>query len=263
MTIVRIKSVPRGGDAGLVGRVGRLGGVQGRRRLVRFSDGTTTALMRSRLENTEPYEALGDVDPFAAAAQRWVPVSMWDGSAYRFPPKPTAKFLRGEVEAIGLSYADTTVQYRRGDGTLVVTWTTPSVTLEGVALGRFRVELSVRCADPYGTIFVNALEPNRPRRNPDITHPHVRDDEICLGEGEESFGVAVESGRLADAADVVWSVLRTWSPDTCFGGIHLDTWDYFACPNCLAAVPTEPTPSGCPQCAPPPRRKKNAPTRPR
>lgn len=262
MTIVRIKSVPRGGDAGLVGRVGRLGGVQGRRRLVRFSDGTTTALMRSRLENAPPYEVLGNADPFVAAAQKWATPSVWDGGKYRTLPVPTADFLRGEAEAIGLSYAETTVQYRTGDDTLVVTWTTPSVTLGGVALGRFQPVLSVRCSEPYGTIFVNALEPNTPRRDPNITHPHVCDDEICLGNGDGPFEAAVESGRLADAADVVWSVLCTWSPDTCYGGIHLSTWDYFKCPNCLAAVPTQPTASGCEQCILP-KRKKNAPTRPR
>jgi hypothetical protein len=88
---------------------------------------------------------------------------------------------------------------------------TDPIVLEGVALGRFRIDLNLDRFH-YGrldgdTVRAIALDPNPAASNDEITHPHVQGGQICLGEGSVMVRQALTEGRLYDALLVVRSVL--------------------------------------------------------
>jgi hypothetical protein len=63
--------------------------------------------------------------------------------------------------------------------------TTDRISLEGIALGRFEIRLELggqRDTDPASWLRIVALEPNPASCDSTVTHPHVRDERICLGE---------------------------------------------------------------------------------
>src|SRR5690606_20967014 len=94
--------------------------------------------------------------------------------------------------------------------------TTEPITLEGVYLGPFRIELDVddlaagECAD-YRVI---ALEPNPAASNCDVTHPHIQDEQLCEGEGRPLIRRALGEGRILDFFEFVASVLRAYNPES-------------------------------------------------
>ena len=77
---------------------------------------------------------------------------------------------------------------------------TGPVTLEDVPLGRFRTELDARRLlagrfDPSAFSAV-ALGPNPAASNESVTHPHVQDGCVGLGDGEPAVRAALLEGRL-------------------------------------------------------------------
>lgn len=216
------------------GRLGRVSAERRRGRKVLFEGGESAWLTHDRLTEV-PSEREGPPppDPLEAAAFYW-PVLWQPGDSGRVLPAVTADQLRGEVAALRASYADVSVEW--SEYRLVLEWTTPRVVLEGINLGRFRVTLGVTL-DPdivdFDELNVEALEPNPSTHNDELTHPHVLGGNICMGNGHFVFLWAVQSGRLADAADILWSVLRTWS-DGHFDGGNMYEWNGYACDNCGA-----------------------------
>ena len=76
--------------------------------------------------------------------------------------------------------------------------TTDPIRLEGVELGPFAIELRwdrVGQSHPYQT---TALEPYRPSHDDEVTHPHVRKDVLCEGDGMAAIKAALLEGRLLD-----------------------------------------------------------------
>lgn len=228
------------------GRLGRVAEEKARGRKVLFEGGEAAWLLHNRLtELPDEREGPPPPDPLEAAAFYWP--HLWQpGDSPRVLPAVTAAQLRGEVTALRAAYADVSVEW--GEYRLVLCWTTPRVVLEGINLGRFRVTLGVTL-DPdvvdYDELLVDALEPNPSAHNDKLTHPHVLAGSVCLGNGHFAFLWAVQTGRLADAADVLWSVLRTWS-DGHFEGGDMNEWDGYSCGNCGAV--NDDRPSRCRVC---------------
>jgi hypothetical protein len=86
------------------------------------------------------------------------------------------------------------------------------IVLQDIDLGPFRVVLEwtkLRHDRPYQVI---ALEPNPAAGKSDETHPHVRDDELCEGDGQPSIRQALHQGRILDFFLLVRQILENYNP---------------------------------------------------
>ena len=105
--------------------------------------------------------------------------------------------------------------------------TTKPVVLQDIPLGAFTVVFPMATAD----MTADALDPNPAKGSGGrVTHPHVKDGGICLGEGAAAFYTAARGGQILDVFDVAFSVLYNYSNDSPF--ILLEDWDNESCSNC-------------------------------
>jgi hypothetical protein len=79
-----------------------------------------------------------------------------------------------------------------------------------------------------------ALTPNPPDCSEDVTHPHVRDGQLCAGEATDPIARALEQGRIADAFLAVRSVLQTYNAGSPF--VSLSDWHGQPCSECGGTV---------------------------
>jgi hypothetical protein len=96
--------------------------------------------------------------------------------------------------------------------------------LEGVYFGNFIATFSMRrfCTLRGESIpSVKAVEPNCPADDYDneYSHPHVKGNEICLGQGRYPLASAVAEGRLQDCFEIIRSVLSTYNGNDPFAPI--------------------------------------------
>ncbi|MHC4116688.1 MAG: hypothetical protein ACYSWO_04190 [Planctomycetota bacterium] len=130
------------------------------------------------------------------------------------------------------------VEFERSENTLSVT--TESITLEGIALGPFKIQLELNKLDqlysgsPYSVI---ALEPNPAATDSAVTHPHVNCEKLCEGEGSAAIRAAIEEGRINDFFTLVRSILNTYGADSPYVG--LDDWYGTPCYDCGYTVSSE------------------------
>ena len=123
------------------------------------------------------------------------------------------------------------VDFDREQNSLSVT--TEAVTLDGLYLGPFQIRLQLdtlsRIYDmsPYSVI---ALDPHPASTDESVTHPHVRDERLCEGDGATAIKAAIEQGRLCDFFTLVRSILNTYAPDSPY--ISIDEWDGTPCYEC-------------------------------
>jgi len=110
---------------------------------------------------------------------------------------------------------------------------TDPVTLDGLYLGPFRIELHLNklCklyeANPYSVV---ALDPHPAATDETVTHPHVCNDKLCEGDGAITIRTALEQGRLFDFFTMVRSILNNYNPDSPYVSIY--DWDGEPCYNC-------------------------------
>ena len=117
----------------------------------------------------------------------------------------------------------------------VVAATTEAIALRGVELGPFAVELHWDAGgEPAARFEIVALEPNPAAGNRGITHPHVRDRHLCVGEAAGPLRRALEDGRIADAFVLVRSVLRTYNPASPY--TPLSEWGGAPCGRCGRSI---------------------------
>ena len=95
------------------------------------------------------------------------------------------------------------------------------IKLEGVYLGPFDLALSLNGSRPQVTAI--ALDPHPASGRPDVTHPHVSDEVVCLGEGRTAVEQALRTGRFCDALMLVRSVLTNYNSDS--PHVKLKDWD--------------------------------------
>ena len=108
--------------------------------------------------------------------------------------------------------------------------TTGPVTVEGLYLGPFRIELDLRTLTPHPSYLVVAEEPQRPERNSEVTHPHVEGERLCEGEGTMAIRAAVRSGRLLDFFLIVRNLLHTYNAASPY--VSIGDWDGASCSEC-------------------------------
>jgi hypothetical protein len=125
--------------------------------------------------------------------------------------------------------------------------TTSPIELEGIALGQFEVRLNwERIGDPGDLPYrCVALDPRPAAARDDVTHPHVRGQELCEGEGRAPIRRALAEGRVLDFFHLVSNLLQSYNPDSPYVtlvdwfarpcadcGLLVDDEDEFACTEC-------------------------------
>jgi hypothetical protein len=149
------------------------------------------------------------------------------------PDVPTIPFLVAELRQVEDEFHGLRIDWKQK----TIGATTEPITLRGVALGPFEIQLycdrltdltSERCFD------VVALEPNPPVANDRVTHPHVKDDTLCAGNATIPLLKALEQGRIADAFCLVRSVLTHYNPGS--PHVSLDAWGGLECSDCACSI---------------------------
>ena len=114
---------------------------------------------------------------------------------------------------------------------------TEPITLSGVELGPFAVELvwdRIGRSSGARCFTLLALDPRPAAGKARVVHPHVEDGWLCAGDAAEALDAAVRDGRLADAFQLVRSVLTTYNPRSAYA--PLDAWDGTSCSECGRVV---------------------------
>ena len=110
---------------------------------------------------------------------------------------------------------------------------TDSIELEGIYLGEFRLELHLdrlnKRAD-LSAFDVVALDPHPAGSTEDVTHPHVRDNQLCAGDATSPIIQALKEGRFCDAFLAINAVLHEYNPHSPY--VSLENWQGIACADC-------------------------------
>jgi hypothetical protein len=108
--------------------------------------------------------------------------------------------------------------------------TTEPITLEGISLGRFQIQLDWERLGVPSSYYIKALDPNPAAANDGVTHPHVQDERLCEGDGRAAIQQALTAGRLGDFFLLVTQILRTYGKGSAY--VELDDWDGVSCSDC-------------------------------
>ena len=142
---------------------------------------------------------------------------------------PTLRELYEELQAAELEFGGIDCQPAQH----LIAVMTEDITLEGVALGSFRIAVhtgQMNSGDPSRWYFVEAMEPNRAGSNDSIVHPHVDGDQLCAGDALVPISNALRQGRLCDFFVLVRSVLGTYNPQSAY--VELESWGGCSCHDC-------------------------------
>ena len=123
---------------------------------------------------------------------------------------------------------------------------TEPIELEGVELGRFQIRLDWSRSSLLDAYSVIALDPNPASISSSITHPHVRDERLCEGEGRPAIQAALQQGRLVDFFVLVRQVLETYNPSSPY--VRLVDWSGVECSDCGCTAPEDDSQS-CDRCS--------------
>jgi hypothetical protein len=114
---------------------------------------------------------------------------------------------------------------------------TDDIVLEETALGSFRIVLHwdwIGRSRPY-QVFADT--PRCPEHDRSVTHPHVREETLCEGEGSAAIRRALTEGRLLDFFTLARQVLETYNPASAY--VQLDRWNGVACRDCAYQMPAD------------------------
>jgi hypothetical protein len=125
---------------------------------------------------------------------------------------------------------------------------TDPIVLEETPLGRFRIELRWDLISKERAYEVIAESPHTPEHDEEVTHPHVRDSQLCEGEGKNPIRRALNEGRLFDFFILVRQVLETYNPGSAY--VELSRWNGVACKDCGYHMPGDDY-STCDRCEDP------------
>jgi hypothetical protein len=113
-------------------------------------------------------------------------------------PQPTLRDLYQDLNQLQQGFPKVTIEPQHH----LLTVFTDSIELEGIHLGEFHLELHLDRLDQHADVSafdVVALDPNPPYSSQDVTHPHVRDNQLCAGDATGPIALALKEGRFCDA----------------------------------------------------------------
>lgn len=168
--------------------------------------------------------------PLRACAERLQEVSRQVSSAERPFGVASVRDIFGDLIALSDEFEDVSLQLPAQ--TLSVT--TSPIVLEDIELGPFGIRLSwvqVGQRHPYAVV---ATAPNPSRTSEETTHPHVRDEVLCEGDGQVPIDKALRAGRLLDFFQIVNRILNSYNPASAY--VSLSEWEGVACGDCGDSV---------------------------
>ena len=141
----------------------------------------------------------------------------------------SARDLCAELGQLADEFPQTSLDLKKQ----VISAQTEAIVLEDIYLGEFRLELHLdrllsHCDAKAFDIV--ALDPHPASGDADIVHPHVRDNQICAGDGAAPIASALREGRIADAFLAIHAVIRTYNSSSPY--ISLDRWQGIVCSDC-------------------------------
>jgi hypothetical protein len=119
----------------------------------------------------------------------------------------------------------------------MVAITTEAIVLEDVNLGPFEIRLHWDRIGDRRTYRVIALNPNPAGESSDTTHPHVKGEQLCEGDGRPAIENALRSGRLLDFFQLVSRILETYNAGSAY--VALSEWNGSRCSDCGDVVSDE------------------------
>jgi hypothetical protein len=166
--------------------------------------------------------------------------------------RPTASLreILEDLEALEDEFPD--VHWDLKEKTLSVI--TEPVRLRDIELGRFEIVLDYRHLHQTRPYRVIALDPNPAAGEESTTHPHVRSEDLCEGEGKGPIQKALRAGRVYDLFVLINQVLHTYNADSAY--IPLSRWEGTRCRDCGSVVSDDDSVScdacgddACPECS--------------
>ena len=142
---------------------------------------------------------------------------------------PALNDIVAELHHVEQEFGELIFDFKAGTASIK----TDCIVLEGMSLGPFEICLSLNnigkmaTDSPYRVI---ALEPNPAGSDADVTHPHVRYERLCEGDGFIPIQKAIQQGRLNDFFTIVTQILQTYNPDSPY--VSLDDWEGVFCYDC-------------------------------
>lgn len=160
--------------------------------------------------------------------------------------KPTVACICAELEQLQNEFKESDFNL----DTVTVSVITSPITLEGIYLGPFRIQLNIdkiSSGAPADCFDVIAMEPHPAADSPHVTHPHVSAERLCTGDATAPLSKALMSGRLCDFFLLIRSVLNAYNSDSpyvplkewegeyheCYDcGLHIQPNESYRCPSC-------------------------------
>jgi hypothetical protein len=147
------------------------------------------------------------------------------GSSRLLPPQTTREIfgdlivLSDEFEGVAIDASNQTISV-----------TTEPIVLEEIDLGSFEIRLHwdrIGERRPYEVI---SLEPNPAGESSETTHPHIKGEQLCKGDGQVSIDRALRTGRLLDFFQIVSRILDTYNSSSAY--VSLSHWNGSPCDEC-------------------------------
>jgi hypothetical protein len=152
----------------------------------------------------------------------------------------TAGEIVADLLALGQEFEEVSIDLREH----TIGARTGSIVLEGLDLGPFTIQLDwslIGHSRPYEVV---AEEPCSPEGQSEVTHPHVRDQILCEGEGSAAIKSALRSGLL-DFFVLVRQTLETYNPGSAY--VAIDRWNGASCRDCGYGMSSDEF-SSCDRC---------------
>ena len=152
------------------------------------------------------------------------------------PRQPTLRDLYQELAQLRQEFEEVALPLKG----LLISAVTEAIELEGVYLGPFRIELHMDRLRDHADISgfdVVALDPHPPSSSEEVTHPHVRDRQLCAGAATAPIALALREGRICDAFLTVHAVLQEYNSASPY--VSLSDWDGVLCADCERATDSE------------------------
>ena len=146
---------------------------------------------------------------------------------------PTAYDIYEEISSLESEFEEVSWCIRQG--TLSVT--TSEIVLKNIALGPFQIVLDWRSCTEFPCFRVIALDPNPADCREEVTHPHVENESLCMGDARLPIWYALEQGRFADFFLIVNNILQTYNSGSPY--VALEDWHGVRCSDCGDSVNSE------------------------
>jgi hypothetical protein len=148
----------------------------------------------------------------------------------RLAPLQSVREIFSDLAALSAEFEGVVID--ASNQTLSVT--TEPIVLEDIDLGPFEIRLHWDRIGERRPYEVVARRPNPAGESSDTTHPHIKGDQLCEGDGQVALAQALRTGRLLDFFQIVNRILDTYNSASAY--VSLSQWDGSPCADCGAVV---------------------------